>query len=104
VRAAAFTFLALWGIQADAQTTHKCVDAQKRITYSNVACDKQGLKSAGPVAERTTTMPLGPAPAPAAADAKPAAKAKPPAARDEFDTRGGTQVKPVSPLLETLLK
>ena len=27
--------------------TYKCIDEQKRITYSNTACDKQGLKDAG---------------------------------------------------------
>jgi hypothetical protein len=37
--------------------TYKCVDAQKRITYSNTACDKQGLKDAGPIADRVMTVP-----------------------------------------------
>ena len=37
--------------------TYKCVDAQKRVTYSNTTCDKQGLRDAGPVADRVMTVP-----------------------------------------------
>ena len=57
---------------ATSGTMMKCRDSRGQITYSNVPCDKQGLQDVGPVADRTTVMPLGPAskpPAPAAKDA-----------------------------------
>jgi len=58
---------ALWSAAAAAQTVmYKCTDAQKRITYSNEACEKQGLKDAGPVADRVTSMPFTEAPRSAA--------------------------------------
>ena len=57
----------LWSAAAGAQTVmYKCTDAQKRITYSNEACEKQGLKDAGPVADRVTSMPFTEAPKSAA--------------------------------------
>lgn len=102
---------------AAAQTTFKCNDGRGRVTYSNIACDKQGLKDAGPVAERTTTMALPPVPA---APAKPAGAAPgapagaapsapaaaPPAAKDNDAEVAGSaaRVKPVVPLLERLAK
>ena len=80
---------------------YKCTDSQRRITYSNEACDKQGLTDAGKVADRVTTMPFTAPPKPAAA----AAPAKPPASRDDVETvQRGTQIKPVVPLLEKLAK
>jgi hypothetical protein len=67
---------ALWSAAAAAQTVmYKCTDAQKRITYSNEACEKQGLKDAGPVVERVTTMPFT---APAKDAPLPTQKLKPP--------------------------
>ncbi len=61
----------LWAAAAPAQTTmYKCVDEQQKITYSNIPCEKQGLKASGTVtADRVTTMPFnapakGPAPLP----------------------------------------
>ncbi len=58
MRRTLFAILALCSAGAAAQTTmYKCTDAQGRITYSNEACDKQGLKDAGPVPDRVTTMP-----------------------------------------------
>jgi hypothetical protein len=70
MRSAAFALLALLAAQAQAQT-YKCVDAQKRITYSNTACDKQGLQDAGPVADRIMTVP-------AVETRKPAVRPEPP--------------------------
>lgn len=82
---------------------YKCTDAKQRITYSNETCEKQGLKDAGPVADRTTTMPFTPPPNPAAR--KDAAKAPAPKEKDDADVgRGGGQIKPVVPLLENLSK
>ena len=73
--------------------TYKCVDERRQVTYSNVVCEKQGLRDAGPVADRTTTMPFTePARKPAAA--KPAAQPEPPAG----------QIKPLNPLIEKLVK
>ena len=50
--------LLLWAASGAAQTMYKCVDEQRRITYSNITCEKQGLKDGGPVADRTTSMPF----------------------------------------------
>jgi hypothetical protein len=53
---------------AGAQTMHKCLDERKQVTYSNVPCDKQGLKPGGTVTQdRVTSMPFTqPAASPAA--------------------------------------
>jgi hypothetical protein len=57
--------LMLWAAGAAAQTTYKCVDERQQVTYSNITCEKQGLKNAGTVtADRVTTMPSDPAPLP----------------------------------------
>jgi hypothetical protein len=65
MRAGFFLFLMLWATAATAQTMYKCVDERKQVTYSNITCEKQGLKDAGTVtADRVTTMPSGPAPLP----------------------------------------
>ena len=63
----------LWicSASASAQTLYKCLDDSRRITYSNVPCEKQGLKDGGAVPDRVTTMPSGPA-------ALPTQKLKPP--------------------------
>ena len=53
-----FLLLALYSASAAAQTMYKCTDAQRRITYSNEACEKQGLTEAGKVADRVTTVPF----------------------------------------------
>jgi hypothetical protein len=61
--------------------TYKCADAQKRITYSNTACDKQGLKDAGPIADRVMTVPA--AEMPKSAPRREPAKAAPPTEKQE---------------------
>ena len=86
-----------------AQTMFKCVDGRGGITYSNVACEKQGLKDAGPVADRTTTLSFPPLPN------TPPPRERPPggdaAAKGEPAAGGApAQVKPVNPLIEPLLK
>ena len=101
--------LSAWAPIGAAQTTYKCLDDNRRVTYSNVPCDKQGLRDGGAVADRTTTMPLGPLPKPPAS-----AAAKGPASPDAKDAKGsrdevetiqrGAQIKPVVPLLEKLSK
>ena len=40
-----------------AADSYKCTDARGGIVYSNETCEKQGLRDAGPVRERLTTMP-----------------------------------------------
>ena len=55
--------------------TYKCIDEQKRVTYSNTPCEKQGLKDAGPVADRLMTVPA--VTQPKAAPKKEPAKAAP---------------------------
>jgi len=69
MRGAFLLFLLPWAAtglaQTAAQTTYKCTDDYRRVTYSNVPCEKQGLKDAGPVADRTTSMPFTAPPKPA---------------------------------------
>ena len=105
MRGTLFLILTLWSAAGAAQTMYKCTDAQRRITYSNETCEKQGLKDAGRVADRVTSMPFTEPPKPAArkdAAKAPAAKAQ---AQDDAEVgRGGTQIKPVVPLLEKLAK
>ena len=105
MRGTLFLILTLWSAASAAQTMYKCTDAQRRITYSNETCEKQGLKDAGTVAERVTTMPFTEPPKPAAR--KDAAKAPQTPGKDDEEAGrggGGTQVKPVVPLLEKLSK
>jgi len=103
MRGAFLLLLWLWAPVGAAQTMYKCIDAQRRITYSNETCEKQGLKDAGPVADRVTSMPFTAPPKPAAR--KDSAKAPAPQDKDDADAgRGGTQVKPINPLIEKLLK
>jgi len=65
MRALFLLLLWTWSATAVAQTTYKCLDAQRRVTYSNITCEKQGLQDGGPVAERTTSMPFTEPPKPA---------------------------------------
>jgi hypothetical protein len=100
---AGFLFLSLWAAAAAGQTAaptvYKCVDERRQVTYTNTVCEKQGLRDAGPIADRTTSMPFTAPPKPAS----PRDSAKPPAATDESG-RSGAQVKPASPLIDKLLK
>lgn len=102
MRLAGFLFLGLWAAASQAQTMYKCMDSQKRVTYSNITCEKQGLQDSGPVADRTTSMPFTPPP-------KPVPRAEPaknpvPASDDAEVGRGGAQVKPISPPIEKLVR
>ncbi len=45
-----------------ASQTYKCKDQAGSVTYSNETCEKQGLKDAGKVRERLTTMQNEPLP------------------------------------------
>ena len=108
MRVVGFALLWFWAATGLAQTMYKCVDGQRRITYSNISCEKQGLLDAGPIADRTTSMPFTTPPKPAANTERPdAAKSavKPPVSADKAETGGGAaQVKPVSPVIEKLTK
>ena len=84
MRAVFSLFLALWSAAGAAQTMYKCVDDEKRVTYSNLTCAKQGLKDAGPVADRTTTMPFAPA---QKSDVLPTKKLSPPLEMPKQDGR-----------------
>ena len=106
MRVVGFLLLWFWAAAGLAQMMYKCVDGQHRVTYSNISCEKQGLQDAGPIAERTTSMPFTPPPKPAASTDRPDT-AKPPAAAaaNEAETgRGAAPPKPVSPLIEKLTK
>ena len=110
MRVVGFLLLWFWAAAGQAQTMYKCVDGQRRVTYSNISCEKQGLQDAGPIADRTTSMPFTPPPKPAASAERPDAgksAAKPTAsgAADEAETgRGAAPVKPVNPLIQKLTK
>ncbi len=109
MRVVGFLLLWSWAVAGLAQATqapptmYKCLDAQRRVTYSNITCEKQGLQDAGPVADRVTSMPFTEPPKPAAR--KDADKAPAPKAQEEGEvSRGGAQLKPVNPLIEKLTK
>ena len=86
---------------AGAQTMYKCLDGRS-VTYSNTPCEKLGLKKAGEVADRVTTLPSL---APAAAKA-PAAKSAPAGTvpGNEVDLPKTSTTRPVNPLIEKLSK
>jgi len=98
MRALPLLLLCAWVPIGAAQTMYKCLDDNRKVTYSNVPCEKQGLKEGGTVADRVTTMPAGPA-------ALPTQKLKPPvempkANKDGEVDRSGAQPKPVNPAVE----
>jgi len=72
----------------------KCLDERRQVTYSNVACEKQGLRDGGVVADRTTVMPFTELPKPKPAAGKPVPPAEPPT----------TKLQPVNPLIEKAVK
>lgn len=90
-----------------AQGVVKCLDG-KAVTYSNTPCDKLGLKSAGEVRDRVTTLQMAPPPAAKGATkgpAAPAAAGKPGTVPgNEIDLPKTSTVKPVNPLIEKLAK
>ena len=103
--ACAVGLLAAMAPQVEAQNMFKCRDGRGQVTYSNVTCEKQGLKDAGAVANRTTTLPMAPAAQKAAAPRD--AKAAPGPSRDDSEIgpmQSPAQIKPVNPLIERLLK
>ena len=104
MRVVGFLLLGFWAAAGLAQTTmYKCTDAQRRITYSSDPCEKLGLKDAGPIPDRVTSMPSTEPPKPATRKDS----AKEPALRPKGDAdagRGGTQITPIVPLLEKLTK
>ena len=86
---------------AGAQTMFKCLDG-KSVTYSNTPCEKLGLKKAGEVADRVTTLP---SPVPAAAKAPVTKGAQPGAVPgNEVDLPKTSTTRPVNPLIEKLSK
>ena len=103
MRSVSFLVLLLWAATVPAQTMYKCRDDRRQLTYSNIPCEKQGLKTDGTVtADRVTTMPAGPA-------AMPTQKLKPPVEMPKANKDGevehtGPQLKPASPLIEKLAK
>jgi hypothetical protein len=79
MRGPALLVCLLWAASGAAQTaapiTYKCMDERRQVTYSNITCEKQGLRDAGPVADRTTSMPFT---APPKSAAPPTVKLTPP--------------------------
>jgi hypothetical protein len=95
-RLAAFFLLAAAAPYAAA--VNKCVDQGGRVTYTSLSCEKEGLKPAGVVRDRMTIMPVVATPA---AVSKQDTKARP---RGEDEIPHLPTVKPVSPLVNQLLK
>lgn len=89
---------------ASAQSVFKCRQGNA-VTYSNTPCEKLGLKPAGQVRDRITTVPgTKPQSAPAAPQG---ASGKPPAGTipgNEIDMPKSSTIKPVNPMIEKLLK
>ena len=102
MRAGFFLALMLWAAVSAAQTTYKCIDGNRRITYSNLPCEKQGLQDAGPIGDRVTSMPFTAPPKPVAG-ALPTVKLPVPPA-DDAQAGSGARIKPVNPLIEKLAK
>ena len=103
MRGSILLILMLWATASQAQTMYKCVDDQRRITYSNITCEKQGLKDAGAVSDRVTSMPFTEPPKPAKPGALPTVKL--PLPSDDAEAgRDRPLVRPVNPLIEKLLK
>jgi len=108
--------------------TYKCRDRAGKITYSNSTCESQGLKSAGPVRDRTTVIPgaARPSEKKRAEPARDRPRAAPPVERAEPpETKGdlrvtdveepmpaddaeprpkGAVVAPVNPLIQRMLR
>jgi hypothetical protein len=86
--------------QTASQTMYKCVDRDKRVTYSNITCEKQGLVNSGVVVERTMTLPTAPAqdlkpkPKPAPEPEKPAAQVVEPKVPQTKDNPDGMPALP----------
>ena len=95
--------LLLWAAAGQTQTMYKCVDEQRRVTYSNITCEKQGLKDAGTVSDRVTSMPFTEPPKPTKPGALPTVKLPLPA-DDAEAGRDRPLVRPVNPLIEKLMK
>jgi hypothetical protein len=95
MKAIALAVLGLLALPAAAQT-YKCVDPGGRVTYSNIACEKQGLANSGVVADRTSTIQAAPirAPKPAAEKSLPAPET---GARPAVETRTPQIVEPRIP-------
>ena len=103
--ALSFGLLAAPGV-ANAQTMFKCLKGTA-VTYSNTPCDQLGLKSAGPVRDRMTTLPMGNSSQAAQAKGPPGGAGKPKTGMEkanEIDMPPVSSVKPVNPLIEKLAK
>ena len=88
-------------VAAGAQTMYKCLDG-RAVTYSNTPCEKLGLKKAGEVADRVTTLPSL---APAAAKSPSTSGAQTGAVPgNEVDLPKTSTTRPVNPLIEKLSK
>jgi len=104
-----FGLLAVLPGTVHAQAMHKCLKGTA-VTYSNTPCDQLGLKSAGLVRDRMTTLPMSSSPQGAqATQAKgPSGGAgKPKSAMEkanQIDMPPTSTVKPVNPLIEKLAK
>ena len=110
--ALSFALLPIPSGTANAQTMFKCLKGTA-VTYSNTSCEQLGLKSAGPVRDRMTTLPMGgssqgaQAKGPSASAGSSGGGGKPKTAMEkanEIDMPPTSSVKPVNPLIEKLAK
>lgn len=94
-----FILAVFCSVEAHAQQLYKCRDAGGRITYSNVSCEKQDLKDAGEIRERSTVLPMAPK-----AGAAQGERAQRKGDGEDEVIRSPAQVKPVNPIIERLVK
>ncbi len=86
-----------------AQPMFKCLKGTA-VTYSNTSCEQLGLKSAGQVRDRVTTLPMGGS-TQAKGPSGPAGKPQSPIAKEnQIDMPATSTIKPVNPLIEKLAK
>ena len=89
---------------SNAQPMFKCLKGTA-VTYSNTSCEQLGLKPAGQVRDRVTTLPMGgsaQAKGPAGAGAKQPQSSI--AKENQIDMPPTSSIKPVNPLIEKLAK
>ena len=88
-----------------AAQTYKCKDQVGAVTYSNEACEKQGLKDAGKVRERLTTMQNQPLPVRKLSPPKDEGRGADKGRREESQEGApAARIEPVVPLTRELAK
>lgn len=102
--AISFGLLVISPDEASAQAMYKCLKGTA-VTYSNTSCDQLGLKSAGQVRDRVTTLPMGGSTQAKGPSGPAAGKPQSQIAKEnQIDMPATSTIKPVNPLIEKLAK